>query len=285
MSLILDHINYTYNPGTAFESVALRDVCLKIEDGESVGIIGHTGSGKSTLIKHMNGLLRAQSGSVYYNGQDIYDSDFDLRGLRFQVGLVFQYPEYQLFEETVLKDVAFGPHNMGYSDKEAAIMAYEALKTVELEPEVYDQSPFDMSGGQKRRAAIAGVLAMKPSTLILDEPTAGLDPEGRRKMLDLIKGLCEKDGITVVMVSHSMEDMADYVNRIVVMDEGRVAMDADPHEVFSREEELRAMGLMVPQVSLVASKLAARGIDIRTDGITVSETADAIVEALRGRYR
>ena len=250
MSIILDHINYCYSADSAYKVQALKDVSLEINDGEFIGIIGHTGSGKSTLIQHMNGLLKATSGHIYYNGQDIYDNDYDLSKLRHKVGMVFQYPEHQLFEADVLSDVCFGPKNQGLSQDEAKEKAIEALKQVGLKEKYYDASPFELSGGQKRRVAIAGVLAMEPDVLILDEPTAGLDPRGRDEILDQIAWLHQERKITVILVSHSMEDIARYVERILVMNKGYKAFDGAPREVFAHYKELEAMGLAAPHDDL-----------------------------------
>ena len=228
MSFILDNVSYRYSEKTAYEIQALDHVNLKIEDGEFIGIIGHTGSGKSTLIQHLNGLIRATEGNIYFNGQDIYEENYDLRDLRMQVGMVFQYPEHQLFEETVFKDVCFGPKNQGLPEKDITLRAYEALQSVGLPEKYFDVSPFELSGGQKRRAAIAGVVAMKPQVLILDEPTAGLDPKGRDEILDMVSEMHARYGITVILVSHSMEDVAKYVDRIIVMDHGQVRYDDTP---------------------------------------------------------
>lgn len=271
MSLILDKVSYIYGKGTAFETYALKDISLVIPDGEFIGLIGHTGSGKSTLIQHMNGLVRATEGSIYFNGADIYDKDFKMKNLRRSVGLVFQYPEHQLFETTVIKDVLFGPKNMGMEQLEAELAAYGALKSVGVGEELLDASPFELSGGQKRRVAIAGVLACKPEILILDEPTAGLDPVGRIEILDLLKQIHEEQHITVILVSHSMEDVAEYVERIIVMNDGRLVMDDTPRAVFEHEDELRTMGLGVPQVTGICRRLNSLGMDINPDCITVDE--------------
>ncbi len=277
MSLILDHVSHWYSRDTAYEVKALDDVELTIGDGEFIGLIGHTGSGKSTLIQHLNGLLKADEGNIYYNGQDIYDKDFDLRELRTQVGMVFQYPEHQLFEETVFKDVCFGPKNQGLPEREMTLRAYEALKNVGLPEKCFEISPFALSGGQKRRAAIAGVLAMKPAVLILDEPTAGLDPRGRDEILDLIEEMHRHYGNTVILVSHSMEDVAKYVDRIIVMDGGRVRFDDAPREVFRHYRELEEIGLAAPQVTYFLHELSRRGIPVDTDATTVEEARDAIL--------
>ena len=232
MAIILDHVNYIYDADTAMAQAALSDINLKIEDGQFIGLIGHTGSGKSTLVQHLNGLMTPTSGRIFFNGKDIHDTDFDRKALRSKVGLVFQYPEHQLFEADVFSDVCFGPKNLGLTKKETELRAYEALKQVGLEDTYFYQSPFDLSGGQKRRVAIAGVLAMKPEVLILDEPTAGLDPRGRDEILGLISSLHEGTGMTVILVSHSMEDVANYVERIIVMNKGSVAYDDVPRNVF-----------------------------------------------------
>ncbi len=259
---------------------ALKDVSLQIPDGQFIGLIGHTGSGKSTLIQHMNGLAKPTSGSVYFDGKDINDEDYDRKSLRAKVGLVFQYPEHQLFEVDCFTDVCFGPKNLGLDKKEVELRAYEALKQVGLPDEYFYQSPFDLSGGQKRRVAIAGVLAMKPEVLILDEPTAGLDPKGREEILGLIKQLHDTMGITVILVSHSMEDVADYVDRIIVMNKGSVAFDGPPKEVFSHYTELEEIGLAAPQVTYVMQELKKAGFNVKTDATTLAEAADDIMQAL-----
>ena len=281
MSIILDHVNYIYEAGTAMEFHALKDVNLVIPDGQFIGLIGHTGSGKSTLVQHLNGLLKPSSGNIYYNGADIHDSDYNKKELRSKVGLVFQYPEHQLFEMDVFTDVCFGPKNLGLDKKEVELRAYSALKQVGLEDEYFYQSPFDLSGGQKRRVAIAGVLAMKPDVLILDEPTAGLDPRGRDEILDQIAKLRKETGITVILVSHSMEDVAKYVERIIVMNQGQVLMDQSPREVFKRYKELEAVGLAAPQVTYIVHALQEHGMHVRTDVTTVEEAKEAILHALR----
>ncbi|MGN0141417.1 MAG: energy-coupling factor transporter ATPase [Roseburia sp.] len=283
MAIILDKINYVYSEGTAYQIQALKDVSLQIGDGEFIGIIGHTGSGKSTLIQHLNGLMKATSGHIYFNGQGIYDEDFDLRELRNRVGLVFQYPEHQLFETTIFDDVCFGPKNQGLNKDEAGLRAFEALKQVGLPEELYYQSPFDLSGGQKRRVAIAGVLAMKPEVLILDEPTAGLDPAGRDEILDLVARMHRERGITVILVSHSMEDVAKYVQRILVMNQGSVMFDQTPKEVFRHYKELEAVGLAAPQVTYLMHELRERGLDVDVDATTIAEARTSLLEALLGR--
>ena len=280
MSIIVNHVDFVYSEGTNTSQHALKDINLQIKDGEFLGIIGHTGSGKSTLIQHLNGLLKPASGEIYYNGRDINDKDFSRKELRSKVGLVFQYPEYQLFETTIFEDVCFGPKNTGKSQKEAELAAFEALRAVGLPEEYYYTSPFELSGGQKRRAAIAGVLAMKPEILILDEPTAGLDPRGRDEILDLIKDLHEKQGITIVLVSHSMEDVANYVQRILVMDKGRIIMDGDTRHVFMRYKELEEIGLSAPVVTYLMHDLRDRGFDIDPHVTTIEEAKREIMRIL-----
>jgi len=280
MSIIVDKVNYVYSPKTAYEIAALNDINLKIEDGEFIGIIGHTGSGKSTLIQHLNGLIKATSGAIYFHGQDIYDKDFDMRELRNRVGLVFQYPEHQLFETTIFDDVCFGPMNQGLTKAEAGLRAFEALRQVGIPEELFYQSPFDLSGGQKRRVAIAGVLAMKPEVLILDEPTAGLDPAGRDEILDLITGMHRERGMTVILVSHSMEDVAKYVKRIIVMNQGSVMFDDVPKEVFKHYKELEEIGLAAPQVTYLMHELKERGLNVDTEVTTIEEARAAILGAI-----
>ena len=281
MSIIVDKVNYVYSQGTAYEIQALKNINLKIEDGEFIGIIGHTGSGKSTLIQHLNGLTKATSGAIYYNGADIYDEGYNLKELRSKVGLVFQYPEHQLFETTIFEDVCFGPKNQGLTKEEAELRAFAALKSVGLPEEVYYHSPFDLSGGQKRRVAIAGVLAMKPDVLILDEPTAGLDPAGRDEILGLVSKMHRELGITILLVSHSMEDVAEYVDRIIVMNHGAVMFDALPKQVFAHYKELEAVGLAAPQVTYLVHELAERGLPVDTQATTAKEAAQTILSALR----
>ena len=264
------------------EVAALKDISLTIEDGAFIGLIGHTGSGKSTLIQHLNGLIRPTSGEIFFDGKDIWDEEYDRKALRSKVGLVFQYPEHQLFEVSVFADVCFGPKNMGCSKKETELRAYEALKMVRMPDELFYVSPFELSGGQKRRAAIAGVLAMKPKVLILDEPTAGLDPLGRVEILNLIKRLHEELSMTVILVSHSMEDVADYVERILVMNRGGLMLDGAPQEVFANAEELKAVGLSVPVVTNVLQTLRKEGYSLPAQATTVSEAADEIM-ALYGK--
>ncbi|OUN34232.1 energy-coupling factor transporter ATPase [Lachnoclostridium sp. An76] len=280
MSIALEHINYVYSPGTAYEKQALKDVCLEIPQGQFVGIIGHTGSGKSTLIQHLNGLTRATSGRILYEGKDIYEEGFDMRWLRSQVGLVFQYPEHQLFEVDVLSDVCFGPKNQGLSQEECEERAKEALELGGFPEKYYRQSPFELSGGQKRRVAIAGVLAMRPKVLVLDEPTAGLDPKGRDEILDQVERLHKETGMTVILVSHSMEDVARYVERIIVMNRGEKMLDGTPREVFRHYKELEKVGLAAPQVTYVMHDLKERGFDLSPDATTIEEAADEIMRSL-----
>lgn len=283
MTIRLEHLNYKYAEGTAFERHALKDVNLELLDGQFIGMIGHTGSGKSTLIQHLNGLLHATSGTVYYNGENIYESGYDRRALRSKVGLVFQYPEYQLFETDVFTDVCFGPKNLGLSKEEAQARAHEALRLVGLKEKYYKKSPFELSGGQKRRAAIAGILAMEPEVLVLDEPTAGLDPKGRDEILDQIARLHRERRITVVLVSHSMEDIARYVERIIVMNRGEVLFDDTPRGVFAHYKELEKVGLAAPQVTYLVHELAECGWDIDLSATTVQEAAAAILAAVKAQ--
>ncbi len=281
MPLILDHVNYVYGGDTELAVHALNDVNLVIPDGQFIGLIGHTGSGKSTLVQHLNGLLKPTSGAVYFNGEDIHDSDYDKKKLRSKVGLVFQYPEHQLFEIDAFSDVCFGPKNLGLSKKETELRAYAALKQVGLEDEYFYQSPFDLSGGQKRRVAIAGVLAMKPDILVLDEPTAGLDPKGRDEILDQIAELHEEMGITVILVSHSMEDVAKYVERIIVMNKGSVLYDDVPMKVFAHYKELEQVGLAAPQVTYIMQALKEKGLPVNTEVTTIPEARDEIMRVLK----
>lgn len=280
MSIKLEHLNYVYSQGTAYEKKALNDICIEIPHGEFVGIIGHTGSGKSTLIQHLNGLIRATSGELYYNGENIYREGYSMRGLRNEVGLVFQYPEHQLFEIDVMTDVCFGPKNQGLSADQCKERALEALRLVGLKEKYYNVSPFELSGGQKRRVAIAGVLAMRPKVLVLDEPTAGLDPKGRDDILDQIAYLHRESDITVILVSHSMEDVAKYADRLIVMNKGAVMYNDEPKRVFEHYQELEKVGLAAPQVTYIMHDLAGRGIPVRTDVTTVAEAADEILRAV-----
>ena len=282
MSIILDHVSHIYEADTSMAFPALTDINLVIPDGQFIGLIGHTGSGKSTLVQHLNGLLKPTTGNIYYNGADINDAGFNRKELRSKVGLVFQYPEHQLFEIDVFKDVCFGPKNLGLDRKEVELRAYAALKQVGIEDEYFYQSPFDLSGGQKRRVAIAGVLAMKPEVLILDEPTAGLDPKGRDEILDQIAKLREETGMTVILVSHSMEDVAKYVDRIIVMNKSRVMFDDEPKKVFRHYKELEEVGLAAPQITYIMQTLKAKGLAVDTDITGVEEARDAILKAIRG---
>ena len=281
MSIILDKVNYCYSEGTAYQIQALKDINLEIRDGQFIGIIGHTGSGKSTLTQLLNGLLKATSGNIYVDGKDIYDEDYNMRDLRNKVGLVFQYPDHQLFETTNFEDVCFGPKNQGLDRKEIDLRAFEALRNVGFPEELYYQPPFDLSGGQKRRVAIAGVLAMKPDVLILDEPTAGLDPAGRDEILGLVARMHKELGITIILVSHSMEDVAKYVDRLIVMNQGEVMYDGAPKEVFPHYKELEAVGLAAPQVTYLMHELKEKGLDVNVNATTVKEAAEDILHALQ----
>lgn len=280
MSIKLENVYYTYSPGTAYEIHALENVNLTIPDGQFIGMIGHTGSGKSTLIQHFNGLIRPTQGKVLYNGEDIWGVKYNLKKLRSEVGLVFQYPEHQLFEVDVLTDVCFGPKNQGLGQEEAEREAIRALEQVGLSEKYFKRSPFELSGGQKKRVAIAGVLAMNPKILILDEPTAGLDPRGRDEILDQIAQLHETRGISIVLVSHSMEDIAKYVERIIVMDRGKVAFDDVPKEVFAHYRELEQMGLAAPQITYIMHALREKGMDVDVTATTVEEAKISILKAV-----
>lgn len=281
----LEKVSYVYSEGDAFEKKALDEISLEIPDGQFIGIIGHTGSGKSTLIQHLNGLLKATGGAIYYNGENIYQEGYDMRMLRSKVGLVFQYPEHQLFEVDVFSDVCFGPKNLGLSTEELEARAKQALTQVGLEESYYRKSPFELSGGQKRRVAIAGILAMHPEVLILDEPTAGLDPKGRDEILDQVAYLQKERGITVILVSHSMEDVAKYVDRIIVINDGKAVFDDTPKKVFRHYKELEAMGLAAPQVTYVVKALEEKGWDIDTAVTTVEEAKEAILQAIEKRKK
>ena len=282
MGIRAEHLSYTYGGGTAFEQPALRDVSFEIPDGQFVGLIGHTGSGKSTLIQHLNGLIRATEGKLFVDGENIYEKGYNMRALRTKVGLVFQYPEHQLFEIDVFKDVCFGPKNMGLPQAEIEQRAKEALAMVGLTEKFYKKSPFELSGGQKRRVAIAGVLAMKPKVLVLDEPTAGLDPRGRDEILDRVKALNSEWGLTVILVSHSMEDVAKYADRLLVMSGGEKRFDGTPKEVFKHYEELEELGLSAPQVSYLVQRLRGAGMPLSDEITTVAEARDALRELLKG---
>ena len=283
MSIIIDKLNHVYTDGGAIENYALRDINLKIEDGEMIGIIGHTGSGKSTLIQHLNGLLKPTSGTIYYNGEDIQEKDYNRKNLRTRVGLVFQNPEYQLFESTVIKDVKFGPINKGLESLQVDLCAFDALQQVGITEDLLDASPMELSGGQKRKVAIAGILAMKPEVMILDEPTAGLDPKGRKEILELIKKLHQDNNMTVIIVSHSMEDMADYVERLIVLKQGEIFADGTPMEVFQRYEELEEIGLSAPQMVYVLNGLKKRGYPVSAKGVTVEDAKAEILSLFRGK--
>ena len=278
MSMEIQNVTYIYSGGTSYEQKALDDISFKISDGEFIGIIGHTGSGKSTLIQLLNGLLKPDTGKILFHNQDIHQPGFNLKQLRGKVGLVFQYPEYQLFETTVLKDVSFGPKNQGLTEEESVKKAQEALKTVGLEQKYWEMSPFELSGGQKRRAAIAGVLAMEPEILILDEPTAGLDPRGRQELFSQIQFLHKEKQITVLLVSHSMEDVADYADRILVLNNGKILLDGATREVFLHYKELEDAGLAAPEVTYLMHELQERGIKVSADAITIEEAKEEILK-------
>ncbi len=282
MIIQLKNVSYVYNPETPFEKSALEDISLDISEGDFIGLIGHTGSGKSTLVQHLNGLMKATSGEIIVDGQNLSDKETKMKEIRQKVGLVFQYPEHQLFEETIYKDIAFGPKNLGLSEEEVDSRVRRAMDLVGLYfEELKDRSPFELSGGQKRRVAIAGVIAMKPKVLILDEPTAGLDPQGRDEILDEIKNLYEKENITTILVSHSMEDIARLVNRTIVMHNGKIAMDGTTREIFSRSEELEKMGLGIPQITQFMKKFKEKGNIVREDVLTIDEAKDSILDYLR----
>ncbi len=280
MNLRLEDVNYTYGKDTAYESKALQYIHLNIGENEWIGIIGQTGSGKSTLIQHLNGLLRPDQGAIYYNNQNIYQDEFDQKMLCCKVGLVFQYPEHQLFASDVFEDVCFGPKNLGLSKKEIEERACKALEQVGISRELYHKSPFELSGGQQRRVAIAGVLAMNPEILILDEPTAGLDPAGKRRIFQLIEKLRKERKITVIFVSHSMEDVAKYATRLIVMQEGKIVFDQTPENVFCHQEELRSMGLDVPKITQIMSQLKTEGFEVRDNILTVEEAVEEIIKDL-----
>ena len=282
MIIELKNVSFIYNPNTPFEKKALENINLEIDKGEFIGLIGHTGSGKSTLVQHLNGLIKPTQGTIIVDGKDITEKGAKLRETRQKVGLVFQYPEHQLFEESIYKDIAFGPKNLGLDDDEVDKRVKDAMEIVDLDFEkLKDRSPFELSGGQKRRVAIAGVLAMKPKVLILDEPTAGLDPSGRDEILNEVKRIYENTGITIVLVSHSMEDIARLVGRILVMDKGKVVMDDKPRKIFKRSEELKNMGLGIPQITRLMGEFRTKGIEIKDDVLTVDEAKDEILRYLR----
>ena len=282
MSIKVEHLTHIYNKGLTYETKALDDVSFEIEEGAFAGIIGHTGSGKSTLIQHFNGILKPDSGKIWVNGTDITEKGIKMTEIRKRVGLVFQYPEYQLFEETVAKDIAFGPMKMGLTEEEIDRRVRDAMELVSLEYDVYaGRSPFELSGGQKRRVAIAGVLAMKPSVLILDEPTAGLDPQAHREILDMLEKLHELDGCTVILVSHNMEDMAEIADRIIVMERGKVVLQGTPREVYGQRELLENIGLETPAAMRFTKLLEERGISLPGSVMTMDETAEALLRLLR----
>ena len=280
MSVILRNVSYTYGKGSSEEKLALRDINLEIRQNEFVAVVGHTGSGKSTLIQLLNGLEKAESGEIFFHGKNIYDKDFSMKMLRSKVGLVFQYPEHQLFESTVVKDVAFGPSNMGWEQLKVELSTFGALKDVGIGEELFDVSPLALSGGQKRRVAIAGVLAMEPEILVLDEPMAGLDPAGRKEIFELLKKLYRERKITVLLVSHSMEDVAEYAGRVIVMNQGQIVLDGEPRKVFRYEKELRKIGLGVPQATSLMHFLAEQGAAVQDDCLTVQESITAILKRL-----
>lgn len=281
MSLILENVSHIYGEDTDMAVAALKEVNLEIPDGQFIGLIGHTGSGKSTLIQHLNGLLQPTKGTIYFNGQDINEKSYNRKELRSKVGLVFQYPEHQLFEVTVFQDVCFGPKNLGLEQKEVEMRAYKALKQAGVKEELFYHSPFDLSGGQKRRVAIAGVLAMEPQVLILDEPTAGLDPAGRDEILGQIKKLQKETKITVILVSHSMEDVAEYVDRIIVMNRGEVLFDDMPKEVFKKYKKLEEVGLAAPQVTYIMNSFIKEGFLTSSEATTIQEAKEEILSFLK----
>ena len=283
MVIKVENLSYIYSPESAFETAALTNINLEINDGDFIGLIGHTGSGKSTLVQHLNGLVKASSGAIYYNGENIYSENYSLKDLRTKVGLVFQYPEHQLFGTTIFEDVAFGPTNQKLSKEDVDKRTRRALDMVGIDEELYEASPFEISGGQKRRVAIAGVLAMEPDVLILDEPTAGLDPKGRDEILKEIAGLHKENNITIILVSHSMEDVAKYANRIVVMSKGSVAYNDTPKNIFPHYKELEKIGLAAPAVIYIMNELRNRGLQVGNSVTTVSEAKEEILAIIRER--
>jgi energy-coupling factor transport system ATP-binding protein len=284
MIIELKDVDYIYNPGTPFEKKALDKINLQVEEGEFIGLIGHTGSGKSTLVQHLNGLMKPTAGKIIIDGQDLSSKETKMKSVRQKVGLVFQYPEHQLFEETIYKDIAFGPKNLGLSEEEVDKRVRDAMELVGLDfEELKERSPFELSGGQKRRVAIAGVIAMKPKVLILDEPTAGLDPKGRDDILDEIRKIYDKENITIILVSHSMEDIARLVNRIFVMHRGKVALDGPTREVFSKTDELEEMGLGIPQITKFMKAFKGKGNDVKDDILTIEEAKEEILNYLRSK--
>jgi len=281
MPITADHLTYIYGGNKNLITTAVDDISVTIDDGQFIGLIGHTGSGKTTFLQLLSGLIKPESGTVIIDGEDIFDKKFNLHSIRGKVGIVFQYPEHQLFEETVFKDVCYGPKNMGLEKEEIERRAKEALSLVGINEEVYTQSPFELSGGQKRRVAIAGVLSMNPKILILDEPTAGLDPAGRKEILGLVEKLCREQKMTIILVSHSMDDVAEYADRILVINDGKLALDATPREVFNHKEELESYGLSLPQVTKAMVRLKESGIPVNTDAITVEEALSEILKVLK----
>ena len=276
------NLTYKYSVGTPFETTAVNDVSICIEQGEFVGVIGHTGSGKSTLIQHLNGLLKPTSGEILINGRNIWSKDVNIKDIRFEAGLVFQYSEYQLFEETVYKDIAFGPKNMGLSDEQIDRCVKKAAEQMGLDEELLDRSPFDLSGGQKRRVALAGVIAMEPKILILDEPAAGLDPAGRDRVLEEISSYHKQSGTTILLISHSMEDIVKYANKVLVMNKGELFCYENVDKVFSMSDELQAIGLDVPQITKLAQLLRENGIDIGKDIYTVERAKERLLKIIKG---
>lgn len=287
MSIILDNVNYVYSEGNAYLKHALKDINLVIGEKEFIGLIGHTGSGKSTLAQILNGLIKPTQGNMFYNGKDVADADFDRKELRQKVGLVFQYPEHQLFETTVFKDVCFGPMKMGLDKKAYELRAFEALTLAGVENELFYRSPLELSGGQRRRAAIAGVLAMKPEVLVLDEPTAGLDPRGREEVLTMISELREKTGTTIILISHNMGDIAEYADRIIVMNEGQIVFDGDKHTVFAQGQKLEEIGLAAPDITGIMTTLEEKGLPVDTKAVTIEDGVNSIIDALnrKGIFR
>jgi len=281
MPITADHLTYVYGGNKKLNIRAVDDISVSIDDGQFIGLIGHTGSGKTTFLQLLSGLIKPESGTVLIDGEDIFAKNFDLHSIRGKVGIVFQYPEHQLFEETVFKDVCFGPKNMGLDKEEIERRADEALRLVGLDETIFSQSPFELSGGQKRRVAIAGVISMKPKILILDEPTAGLDPAGRKEILDLVSKLCREQKMTIILVSHSMDDVAEYADRILVINNGKLAIDAPPREVFNHKEELESYGLSLPQVTKAMVRLKESGIPVNTDAITVDEALTEILKVIK----
>ena len=281
MPITADHLTYIYGGNKNLITTAVDDISVTIDDGQFIGLIGHTGSGKTTFLQLLSGLIKPESGTVLIDGEDIFAKKFDLHSIRGKVGIVFQYPEHQLFEETVFKDVCYGPKNMGLEKEEIERRAKEALSLVGISEEVYTQSPFELSGGQKRRVAIAGVLSMNPKIMILDEPTAGLDPAGRKEILGLVEKLCREQKMTIILVSHSMDDVAEYADRILVINDGKLALDATPREVFNHKEELESYGLSLPQVTKAMVRLKESGIPVNTDAITVDEALSEILKVLK----